>query len=193
MDTSEYLSIIIIVFAAALLFVLMKKTDLLKDDSTCTDNKPYSLAKTQLAFWTLIVFSSFVYLIGKIDFVIDSGFTFNETALLLLGISGATTVLGKTIDTSDQQKVNSGTAAGNTTTPRHQDDCSEGFFIDILSDANGISIHRFQNVIFTVALMAAFPVYVCSEGSMPEWNNTLMTLMGISSAGYLGVKVNENG
>lgn len=193
--TSEYLALLIIILAIVLLFILIKKTDLLKDESTCPDNKPYSLSKTQLAFWTLIVFSSFVYIISKLDFIITSDFTLNETALLLLGISGATTILGKTIDSSDRGKANkANSVAPPPAVPKtlHQDDCSEGFLTDILSDANGISIHRFQNVIFTVVLMIAFVAYVLSECKMPDWDPTLLTLMGISSAGYLGVKINEN-
>ena len=178
------LSIIIIVLATGLLTVLMLKTDLLKDESSCIGNKPYSLSKVQLALWSLVVFSCFVYLIGQDGFVFGKDFSINETALILLGISGVTTVIGNTIDSSDVQNP--------SVTARHQDDCSEGFWRDILSDKNGISIHRYQNVIFTAILLVAYIAFVTKEGKMPDWDGTVLTLMGISSAGYLGVKMNEN-
>lgn len=212
MTFSNYLAILIILLAVALLFMFISKNGLIKDDSNCVGTKPFSLAKTQFAFWTLIVFSSFVFLISENTFIIESVQTNKQdqpkdepaknakkdiillsgTAMLLLGISGGTAVLGKTIDTSDQQRINTVVRAGSPATPRHQDECSQGFLLDLLSDENGVSIHRFQNVIFTVVLMISFVVFVCTKGSMPEWDATLLTLSGISSAGYLGVKTNEN-
>jgi hypothetical protein len=68
---------------------------------------------------------------------------------------------------------------------------SESFFKDILTDANGITLHRFQIVIWTVVLGALFVYGVYRELAMPEFSGTLLALMGISSGTYLGFKIPE--
>ena len=68
----------------------------------------------------------------------------------------------------------------------------EGFFIDILSDANGVSFHRFQMAIWTLVLGAFFIISVLSHLEMPEFNTTLLALMGISATAYLGFKIPED-
>ena len=143
--------------------------------------KPFSLARTQLAVWTVVIAVSYIYLelckysaapIPPID----------KTLLGLMGISAATTVTGSVID--------------NNATPTQQgtNAPSEGFFMDILSDQNGINIHRFQNVIWTLVAVVLFlcqvPDVPC--GSLPILDSTLVALTGISSATYLGLKINEN-
>src|ERR1035437_1893005 len=57
---------------------------------------------------------------------------------------------------------------------------------DILSDANGISFHRFQMASKTVVLVIMFLVSVWNDLGMPDINATLLGLMGISSGTYVG-------
>lgn len=73
-----------------------------------------------------------------------------------------------------------------------QDTVSEKWFLDIISDENGLSFHRFQAVLWTVILGIVFVVSVVSTFSMPEFENTLLILMGISNGTYLGFKTQEN-
>jgi hypothetical protein len=68
---------------------------------------------------------------------------------------------------------------------------SEGFLIDILSDANGISFHRFQIFVWTVVLGLIFVVAVYQNLAMPTFNTTLMGLLGLSAGTYLGLKIPE--
>ena len=68
---------------------------------------------------------------------------------------------------------------------------SEGICKDLLSDVNGVNFHRFQMVIWTVVLMALFIAGVYSTLAMPQFSNTLLALMGISSGTYLGFKIPE--
>jgi hypothetical protein len=70
---------------------------------------------------------------------------------------------------------------------------STSFLTDILSDREGIEFHRFQMVVWTVGLGLIFITSVWSRLSMPEFNATLLTLMGISSGTYLGFKIPEPG
>jgi len=68
---------------------------------------------------------------------------------------------------------------------------SKGFLTDIMSDENGISIHRFQMVGWTVILGLVFVFGVWSNLKMPEFSDQLLTLMGISSGTYVALKIPE--
>ena len=68
---------------------------------------------------------------------------------------------------------------------------SNGFFDDILSDANGISFHRFQMVAWTIVLGIIFIIEVYRNLAMPVFNTTLMGLLGLSAGTYLGLKIPE--
>ena len=68
---------------------------------------------------------------------------------------------------------------------------SEGFFRDIVSDANGVIFHRFQMVAWTLALAVVFVHEVYQNLAMPEFNATLLGLIGISAGTYLGLKTTE--
>ena len=62
---------------------------------------------------------------------------------------------------------------------------------DIISDENGMSFHRFQVVLWTIILGIVFLCSVASTFSMPEFESTLLILMGISNGTYLGFKTKE--
>jgi hypothetical protein len=68
---------------------------------------------------------------------------------------------------------------------------SRGWFKDVLSDANGISLHRFQMLIWTIVLIFIFITDVYNYLSMPDFSSTLLGLMGISSGTYIGFKFPE--
>jgi hypothetical protein len=68
---------------------------------------------------------------------------------------------------------------------------SQGWFKDITTDLNGTAVHRLQVVCWTITLGAVFVVGVYRQLSMPQFDGMLLALMGISSAGYVGFKVQE--
>ena len=70
-------------------------------------------------------------------------------------------------------------------------DGSDGLLLDLLSDVNGVNFHRFQMLVWTVVLGFLFCVGVYKNLGMPEFSATLLALMGISSATYLGLKIPE--
>ena len=70
---------------------------------------------------------------------------------------------------------------------------SEDFIQDILSDANGVNFHRFQILAWTVVLGVIFVADVYAGLAMPDFNATLLGLMGISAGTYLGLKIPEDG
>ena len=68
---------------------------------------------------------------------------------------------------------------------------AQGVALDLLTDANGAALHRFQMAAWTIVLVVIFLRRVYVELAMPELDNTLLALMGISSGTYLGFKVPE--
>jgi hypothetical protein len=148
----------------------------------------FSLGRTQLAFWTVIVVSSFIYVVIAQS---TGGITvpyIDPVNLVLLGIAGSTTAVAKVIDNSQQDDQGSGIP--------QQDYPSSGFFTDLISDDKGVSIHRLQNVIWTLVvggiyIIAVFENHKTLPGKAvitPE----LLGLMGISAGAYLSLKTTEN-
>ena len=181
------------VIGVALLFLLVLAAGyLLRDKSALRDisnggNKPYSLGRVQLWWWSLIIIAmaiiSFMFS-GKLP-------DLNTTCLALLGISLGTTVSGRVIDNTDQSR------GGGT---RHQDAESKGLFTDIMSDSEGISVHRFQSVAFNVIYGLTFIVYVIekvvtspnTQTVFPDYDTTTLGILLASSSAYVAVKVTEN-
>jgi len=175
---------------------------MLRDISKAGSHQPYSWARVQLAWWTVIVLSSFVAILwGK-----GIAATLNSSTVILLGISAATTATARVIDMSDQEKSNW----------RHQDDFGKNFLLDILSDNNGVSVHRFQTVVFNVVFGVWFiravlnnlvidcGAYIADAGLlklcksdtinyiMPPITDNNLILLGLSSATYAALKMTEN-
>lgn len=165
-------------------------TNLLKDTSTAA-KRPYSFSRVQFAWWTVIIFCCYIYiLLNHLDKV-QTGMPeiLSNTALALLGISSATVAGGKLIDTTHKNNTPLSTL--------HQDFEGKGFFVDILSDEGGISIHRFQSFIFNVIFGGIFVYKVMYNKNnpvilMPDFSVNELALLGLSSGTYLALKGQEN-
>ena len=68
---------------------------------------------------------------------------------------------------------------------------SEGWYKDITTDLNGAALHRVQTVFWTLGLGVVFVVSVLTTWALPEFDNSLLILLGISNAGYVGFKYPE--
>jgi hypothetical protein len=118
--------------------------------------------------------------------------TFDSSTLILLGISSGTTAAARVIDLSDTTKSEKATGGngGNL-----------NLIVDLLSDAQGISIPRFQAVAFNVIFGMYIVISVLhnmpnanlniSQMIPPIGDNNLI-LLGISSGVYTTLKVAEN-
>lgn len=163
----------ILVLIVAGFTVLSAKTELLRDSGPVPEQgsgrRSYSLAKVQLAWWTMILVVSSVL----IYMVTDDMNPFNAQALLLMTISGATWA--------------SATGIGKSA-PRGRYNRSEFWLRDILSDDDGISFQRFQMVTWNLLLGIMFLVTVVNDLTMPEFSATLLTLMGLSAGTYVTSK-----
>jgi hypothetical protein len=166
-------------------WILILKSDVLRDPGPppdSPDRKAYSLSRTQAAWWFFIILASYLF-IGIITG--DFSTTITGTVLILLGIS-AGTVLGSAF--IDAGKSAAPPAPGAAPPPIAT---NEYWWIDILSDANGVSFHRFQIAAWTFVLGIIFIIQVYKVLAMPTFDDTLLTLMGISAGTYLGLKVPE--
>jgi hypothetical protein len=166
---------IALLFVIAVFYVLAWKTEIIRDPSA-SEKHPFSMAKSQLAFWTLIVIFSFLYLwiiTGVAPFI-------GGSTLILLGISIGTTLGAKVIDASQKDME------------RHQDQLSKGWLFDVLSDGAGINIHRFQMLLWTIVMGIYFIHSVFYNLEIPQISDAFLALMGISSGAYVGLKIPEN-
>jgi hypothetical protein len=201
-------------FVAGIAIFLVVYYRLVKDPSALrgTPNGPYSLGKSQMVFWGLLVVLTFAgiwVLTGTMERI-------PAQVLILIGISGATglsaIVISQNKDETTQlqmeqvqlehlKQADSGTfppksearlneiKARLATLP--QVPASSGFWKDICDDGNGMSFHRLQVVIWTVVLGVIFLDSVAEAISMPEFSDTLLALQGMSNGTYLGFKIPE--
>lgn len=255
-----YWFLCVLAVATILCLWLANNTDIIRDageqpndknesddcDKQSSKSKPYSLARTQLASWSFVVFFSFVF----IWMVTGDLASLTTSVLTLIGISAATGLGSAIVDDTNRSpqvakietlkkrrkddqvalernndeknklsEVNDRTTGQN----RRLEECgatqeekqkaideaderireleskeikppSKDFITDILKDNAGVSLHRFQIVVWTLLLMLIFIHAVWNDLAMPDFDATLLALMGISSATYIGFKLpNQRG
>ncbi|TCZ67498.1 hypothetical protein [Flaviaesturariibacter aridisoli] len=165
-------------------------------DLTQPSPQPYSWSRVQLAWWTVIILSSFIAIIwigyvpaGSSARVYEAP-ALNGAAVVLLGISALTTVTARTLDANSPPIHHTLGGRGN----------GENFFLDILSDNMGVSISRFQTVVFNFVfgvwyvreVLAHLDHFKDPSFVMPDISQNNLILLGMSSATYAVMKVTEN-
>lgn len=180
-----------LVFAAltTMVIFLNVKYGMLLDESTRETKKPYSYARAQLTWWTVIVLSGFATIILKRQEIP----TLTNGILILLGISSATTMAARLSDNSDQDQTETKGLIQNMP--------GQNFLLDILSDSNGVSIHRLQAVLFNIVIGFWFihetltnmvdPALNMSN-ILPDIEPNNLILMGLSAGTYAALKTTEN-
>ena len=190
----------ILVLLLAAFVALATKSDVIRDTGPATGavRKPYSLAKLQAAWWFFLILTSYLF-IGLVTGDYNTSIT--STVLSLMGISAATAVGSAVIDVGSGNST-PGTAAAPpaapgvagaalpAAAPATLPPVTRGrWWLDIVSDENGVNFHRFQMAAWTAVLGVIFVHDVYVSLAMPEFDNTLLGLLGISSGTYLGLKV----
>jgi hypothetical protein len=187
--------LVVFVLLLLIFLVLAVSSDVLRSPELDSAGRhPYSLSRTQAAFWLFVTSMSFVF----IWMVTGDLATLNASILALIGISSGT-YLASTLLETPGATTSPAPAAAATPASNLQKALNTiqsfpfiGRFLgDILADRDGISVHRFQIFVWTIVLGIIFIVSVCNELSMPEFNATLLALMGISSATYVGAKLTQ--
>ncbi len=138
------------------------------------NTSPFSLALTQLSFWTIVIASSFIY----IWIVTEEIPPITGSTLVLLSVSALTTAGAKLVDIRAKTEKSALT--------------SHGFLADVLEDELGYSVHRAQMFMWTVILGIVFITSVIKLQQIPQLDESLLGLMGISSGAYVGLKTMEN-
>ncbi len=168
---SMIFSIIFIITILVTFIILAATSNLIR---IADDNSPFSLALTQLAFWSIVIASSFIY----IWIVTDALPPITGSTLVLLSVSALTTAGAKLVDIR---------AGSNNQLAR-----SISFLEDILQDEIGYSVHRAQMFMWTVIMVIIFVTNVIRFQQIPQLDESLLALMGISSGTYVGLKTMEN-
>ncbi|HZS28155.1 MAG TPA: hypothetical protein VFB76_13065 [Candidatus Angelobacter sp.] len=152
------------------LVVLGRRSSVLKD----SPGGPFSLARTQMAVWTWLTVSSYFFL-----FVMwwDTQVPIPTSILGLLGISASTYMAAALVDRT-----------GSNTPPA----VSKGFLKDICGGDQGVQLHRIQIIAWTVVLAFAYVMNILTKLSIPDFNPTLLGLLGLSAGTYVGFKFPEN-
>ena len=182
-------------------------TDSLRDSQAEGTPRPFSLARCQMAWWFFLVIAAYVFLwlvLGDLDSITGS-------ILTLMGIGSGTALGAAMIDGGKkaeqaqaqaeadeiENKATASVAEKATANAKLASVAgsvkkgSAGFLADLLSDGSGYSFHRFQIVVWTIILGIIFVASVLHELAMPQFSETLLGLMGISSGTYLGFKFPE--
>lgn len=161
--------------------------------------RPFSLGRTQMAFWFTLVLPSFIF-IWLVTTTYDS---LTASVLGLIGISSVTALSAIAIDSNKGQDV-----IGKVLVLRKDNDNdknkeeivsliksvsvkSSGFIKDVLYDVNGISFHRLQMIIWTLVFGVIFLYSVYYKLCMPDFSANLLALQGIAAGTYLGFKFPE--
>ncbi len=200
---------VFVVVMFGLFIWLTRRSNIIRDPTPAGKGTgTFSLSRMQGAWWFFVIIAAYLF-IGTITG--DFSNSVNSTALILLGIGAGTVIGSAAIDAQkDTDKERGATAAAiknvqaeldASTDPIQQKRLasqlkklkgeSEGVFKDILSDANGISFHRFQIMIWTIVLGFIFIIAVYQGLEMPTFNTTLMGMLGLSAGTYLGLKIPE--
>jgi hypothetical protein len=155
-----------------LLASFVVKSDILKEGP----KGAYSLAQTQLAYWTILIIGGFIYSL----ILTDIPSTLNASILKLLGISILTNGTASYIDRFKKQQQ-------TDYTPKE----SHGFFKDILSDGTSLNMQRFQIFAWNLVLGLYFLYYTVINRTMPNFPDVLLLLAGLSSLSYVSAKPTE--
>jgi len=164
--------IVVIAALVAIISGFALANNVLKDDN----NLYYSLGRAQLFFWTVLFVIAYLLVCFRTDSLPD----IPGSILAIIGISVATTAASKVVENTNKDKVHIDAEAK-----------SEGWFLDILSDGSSINIQRFQNVVFNLVFGIILIQKTISTNLLPDFDNNVLMLLGISSGAYAGLKTTE--
>ncbi len=204
----------IMLLIAGLTVWLARTTPLLREGGAAG---PYSLGRTQIAFWTVLALGAFLLILISTG----AAANLNGDVLALLGISAATGLGSAVVDggkeaqvrrrealESEQARLNDpqtvakvsdqavleqqrkvAAELAQTTAIKRQS--AKTFFSDLLQDENGYSVYRLQFVLWTLVLGGYFVYAVVTRLTMPTFSDQLLVLLGLSSGTYVSLKTQE--
>jgi len=167
-DSWTWIWFVLLLCVAIVLVVAASHTDMLREGPPIDGvRQPYSLPRTQMAWWFFLTLFSYVF----IWVVTSDRDTITPSLLGLMGISAATALAGVAVVKK---------------TPRP----SRGWWNDLVSDDQGVvALDHLQIIVWTLVLGGIFLTSVIWHLTMPEFSVTMLALMGISSGTYIGFKL----
>jgi hypothetical protein len=206
------------VFLIALLLLFRYRSDMLRNGPAVGGKKQaFSLGRSQMAWWFVVILGSYIV----IWLITGDRDTITASSLVLMGISAVTAIGAIAIDStaparaSDVRQELEAEKASLATSPAANSEAAQlrvaeidqtvanvtsppmttgSWLRDVLTDNQGmVALHRFQILVWTAILGVIFVSAVLRDLSMPEFNPTLLALMGISAGTYLGFKLPSNG
>ena len=134
----------------------------------------YSISLAQILFWTVIVIFAFVYVaISRGEFL-----SITEQMLILLGISGATSVVSKAAAVARLREIPDEHMKNIT---KNRIPC----FRDLFCIGDVPNIFKFQIFAFTLLAGSLVIRELLRSGNFPTLEQNLLTLMGISGGVYI--------
>jgi low affinity Fe/Cu permease len=164
---------LVVLFVAALLVALARRTNLLKEWARIEGEEDahrwaWSLARTQAAWWFFVTFAVWMFLsIAEGRLV-----AFTDGAVGMLALSSGTLVVG-----------------GSATAPVKPKEAR--FWGDLVYLDTGPSLSRLQNVVWTLVFGFGFAWMSVRDLSMAEITTTMLTLMGVVNGAYVGAKATK--
>jgi hypothetical protein len=170
-------------FAVLALVCVAQISAILRDGGV---NSKFSLARVQMAFWLYLITAAFVFIWLVTG---DYNGVLTPQSLTLIGISSTTALMA--ISIGDGATVAPVAAPAATGAAAAIWAAFEKFLTDILSDADGVALHRLQIVVWTLILGAVFFAEIFRSFRLPTFDSNLLILMGISGVTYVGFKFQE--
>jgi len=157
------------------------------------EKSPWSTSRVVFAWWLAICTGCYLFLWameGKMKVLSGS-------APLLMGINGGT-LLAATWVTNAKRR-----SGDQSETPEEDEPLilppdapitpSQGFLTDLIAEGGETEISKLQLVVWNAVLGVVFIWESLSDWAMPEFDQTLMMLLGISSTAYVGFKASSQG
>lgn len=170
---------------------------------------PHSLSRITMAMWIALV--SFGFFL--VYWATSNGDLINTTAIALLGFSATSMVFANAIDSATQEDKDLDSKFAAAIKEFGPADVNNGDKIGVLQDcldeaqgktlvttgnfvrdifgekaSSRLDLHRLQMVLFTIFYMVIFVASLYVEVALPEFSSTVLALLGISTASYLGYK-----
>ena len=191
-------SALLAVVLAVAFYLAVTRTTMLKDGGA-----GFSLGRTQMAWWTLLAIWGFIFI-----YRFTGSVELTRSVVILMGISSATALAAVVIDKrKDDNRIEAAAQVSPGPAPAPLGPApvpapvagkparGPSFLRSLMADpadpAAGLSVHRAQIVVWTLVMSYVFLDSVLGRFVMPEFDNTLLALMGVSSGTYLGFKIPE--
>lgn len=170
--------------------MLIKHSRMLREPP---DHYGFSLGRTQMAWWTILALWGFFFI-----YQYTGTANLTNSVVILMGISSATALGAALIDKAqgNQEGDKKEAVTASITKPQGiQVEKRDYFLAKLLSDPgdplNDYSLHRVQIFCWNLVMSYVFLRSVVMNYTMPEFDSTMLGLMGLSSAAYLGFKRQE--